>query len=201
LPSRAQVPLPRTLPATPSESLRARSAPADPVQGRASGPGPVLGPTVPGAPMHLWRPIDPQPDAGASRTEPVDVGHVSTEAVGARPGPLTARSTGDPSSATVHVRDGGVVVERPAGRHVAIPRASLREVEVVRAVDGEAAGTEGVVVIRWESMPGDRDGPPLYSDTGLPPRHRADLDRLVTAVQGLMTAPAVPPTPQPEEKR
>ncbi|MBX9246933.1 hypothetical protein ICW40_19260, partial [Actinotalea ferrariae] len=33
LPSRAQVPLPRTLPATPSESLRARSAPADPVQG------------------------------------------------------------------------------------------------------------------------------------------------------------------------
>ncbi|WP_199424043.1 PH-like domain-containing protein [Actinotalea solisilvae] len=163
-------------------------------------PAPVLGPSVPGAPMHLWRPIDPQPDAGASRTEPVDVTHVSTTGVGARPGPVTAHGTGRPSPATVHVRDGGVVVDGPTGRDVAIPRASLRAVEVVRGEAGEMVGVEGVVVVRWESMPGDRDGPPLYSDTCLRPRHPADRDRLATAVRGLLKPPAVPPTPQPEEK-
>ncbi|WP_182111171.1 MULTISPECIES: hypothetical protein [unclassified Actinotalea] len=168
------------------------------------GRGPVIGPAVPGASLESWREVEPDDtdgDRGPARTEPVEVTYVSTTTAGEWLERVTAYGMGRPSQATVHVHDAGVLIERPTVQDIAIARAAIRGVELVSGVAGKVVGREGIVVIRWETQPGDRDGPPLYADTGLYPRRRADRDRLAAAVRELLDPPAAPPPAQPEENR
>lgn len=182
--------------AEPPRTLPARRLPPP---GR--GPGPVTGPAVAGAPLSTWREVPPEPGTGVALTEPVEVTYVSTTTAGQWLERVTAHGMGRPSPATVHVRDTGVLIERPAVQDIAIARDAIRGVELVSGVAGKVVGRQGIVVIRWETQPGDRDGPPLYADTGLHPRRRADRDRLASAVRGLLDPPPAPPAAQPEEKR
>lgn len=62
---------------------------------------------------------------------------------------ITAHGLGSTSSATLHLDDEVLYVERPSELSFRIPRTSIIEVRTDRGLVGEVYGPDGIVVVQW----------------------------------------------------
>jgi hypothetical protein len=96
---------------------------------------------------------------------------------------VVVHGLGVPSRASLTVLPGGVLLDRQGADDVFVPRASLREVRLDRAIAGAVFEDGGVVVVSWQL--GD-----AVVDTGFRAQEYTRHDEVVRAVQALAAAPA-----------
>jgi hypothetical protein len=115
---------------------------------------------------------------------PVPGTYVSSTAAGAWLDRIVVRDLGVPSRAVVHVTGAGVAFDREGAADVFVPSAWLRGVRRDRAIAGKVVSEGGLVVVTWEL--GDR-----LLDTGFRPDRASDGQRLVDAIEQLVTEGSV----------
>jgi hypothetical protein len=93
---------------------------------------------------------------------------------------IVVRDLGVRSRATVHVTGSGVAFDREGAADVFVPSAWLRSVRRERGIAGKFVEEGGLVVVTWEF--GDR-----MLDTGFRADRSSDTERLVTAIDRLVT--------------
>ena len=132
---------------------------------RAPGAGPPQGP--------------PLPDERLSVIV-VDGTYISTTTARSRLERVTVEGLGNGGRATLTVRRGDadqlVRIERQGEATVVVPSARLVSVRRDRGMAGKWIGANRVVVLRWRA-----DDGALY-ETGFLPRHKADVDRIESAL-------------------
>ena len=120
-------------------------------------------------------------ELGDARLAPVDATYVSTTRAGDWLDRVTAQGLGVRSPAQVAVFDAGVRITRQGATDLFVPATALRGATGAPGMAGKVVGGEGLVVLTWQADPHD----PRGLDTGLRPRHAADRERLVAAIQTL----------------
>ncbi|GEK19989.1 PH-like domain-containing protein [Cellulomonas xylanilytica] len=120
-------------------------------------------------------------DLGAARLGPVDATYVSTTRAGDWLDRVTAQGLGVRSPAQVAVFDAGVRISRQGATDLFVPAAALRAAAGAPGMAGKVVGGEGLVVLTWQADPADSRG----LDTGLRPKHAADRERLLAALETL----------------
>ena len=125
------------------------------------------------------RPAPEQPER-AWGLEPVEGTYVSTTWAGRPFERVVAHGLGARSAVAVGLDDAGLVVERGGAPSFLVPLADLRSVRRERGAVGKfTVEEEGLVVVTWQLGEAELD-------TAVRCRRRADADRLVTAVSGLV---------------
>ena len=132
----------------------------------------ALVPSLPVAPAEL----------GAARLAPVDATYVSTTRAGDWLDRVTAQGLGVRSPAQVAVFDSGVRISRQGATDLFVPASALRGATGAPGMAGKVVGGEGLVVLTWQADTDD----PRGLDTGLRPKHAADRERLLAAVETLI---------------
>jgi hypothetical protein len=131
----------------------------------------VLVPALPQTPSQL----------GAELLGTVDATYVSTTRAGDWLDRVTAQGLGVRSPAQVTVFDAGVRITRQGATDLFVPTAALRGATGAPGMAGKVVGGEGLVVLTWQADPAD----PRGLDTGLRPKHAADRERLLAALETL----------------
>lgn len=121
------------------------------------------------------------PQLGAERLATLDAVYVSTTRAGDWLDRVTAQGLGVRSPAQVTVFDAGVRITRQGATDLFVPAAALRGATGAPGMAGKVVGGEGLVVLTWQADPAD----PRGLDTGLRPKHTADRERLLAALQTL----------------
>lgn len=110
----------------------------------------------------------------------VDGTYISTTTARSRLERVTVEGLGNGGRATLTVRRGDadqlVRIERQGEATVVVPSARLVSVRRDRGMAGKWIGANRVVVLRWRA-----DDGALY-ETGFLPRHKADVDRIESAL-------------------
>lgn len=125
-------------------------------------------------------------DRGAQRFGPVDATYVSTTRAGDWLDRVTAQDLGVRSPAQVAVFDAGVQITRQGATDLFVPAAVLLGATSAPGIAGKVVGGEGLVVLTWQADPAD----PRGLDTGLRPKHAADRERLLAALETVIPGPA-----------
>jgi len=120
-------------------------------------------------------------ELGAARLDPVDATYVSTTRAGDWLDRVTTQGLGVRSPAQVTVFDAGVRISRQGATDLFVPATALRGASGAPGMAGKVVGGEGLVVLTWQADPAD----PRGLDTGLRPKHSADRERLLAALQTL----------------
>ncbi len=106
--------------------------------------------------------------------------YVSTTTAASRHERVAVEGLGNRSRATMTVRRGApdelVRFERQGEADVVVPKARLVDVRRDRGMAGKFVGSNRLLVVRWRA-----DDDAIY-ETGFLPRHRADLERLESAL-------------------
>ncbi|MBD5787533.1 hypothetical protein IF650_15280 [Cellulosimicrobium terreum] len=154
---------------------------------------------------------------------PLDALYVTSTLAGDWLARVGAHGLGDRSRATVTVHDGGVHVARTGAPDLWVPADVVDGAGLTPGMAGKFVGKDAIVVVSWsvpvEPLPADPDaagappaGPdPVRLDTGLMPRRRDDVARLLDAVGELADrrtgappsaagAPTEPPTELPTDR-
>jgi hypothetical protein len=118
----------------------------------------------------------PAPDAlGAVRAGPLEATYLATALATDRLARVAAHGLGSRCPARVTVHDAGTLVERTGVPDLFVPTADLLAATPASGVAGTAVGRDRAVVLRW------RCGT-VTLDTGVLPRHAADVAPLVAAL-------------------
>ena len=106
--------------------------------------------------------------------------YISTTTAQSRLERVTVEGLGNRSRATLTVRRGDahqlVRIERQGESAVVVPAARLLSVRRDRGMAGKWVGANRVVVLRWRAEDG------AVYETGFLPRHKADVDRIESAL-------------------
>jgi hypothetical protein len=106
--------------------------------------------------------------------------YISTTAAASRLERVAVEGLGNRSRATLTVSRGNaealVRIDRQGEHTVVVPAARLISVRRERGMAGKFVGTNRVVVLQWRTDDGD-----IY-ETGFLPRHKADVDRIESAL-------------------
>lgn len=106
--------------------------------------------------------------------------YVSTTTAASRLERVAVEGLGNRARATVAIRRGSpdelIRFERQGESDVVIPRSRLVDVRRDRGMAGKFVGANRLLVVRWKA-----DDEAIY-ETGFLPRHRADLERLESAL-------------------
>jgi len=106
--------------------------------------------------------------------------YVSTTTAASRLERVAVEGLGNRSKATLAIRRGSpdelIRFERQGESDVVIPRSRLVDVRRDRGMAGKFVGSNRLLVVRWKA-----DDESIY-ETGFLPRHRADLERLESAL-------------------
>ena len=106
--------------------------------------------------------------------------YISTTTAASRLERVAVEGLGNRSRATVAIRRGSpdelIRFERQGESDVVIPRSRLVDVRRDRGMAGKFVGANRLLVVRWKA-----DDESIY-ETGFLPRHRADLERLESAL-------------------
>jgi hypothetical protein len=125
-------------------------------------------------------------ELGAARLAPVEATYVSTTRAGDWLDRVTAQGLGVRSPAQVAVFDAGVQIARQGATDLFVPATTLRGASGAPGMAGKVVGGEGLVVLTWQADPAD----PRGLDTGLRPKHAADRERLLAALETLIPGQA-----------
>jgi hypothetical protein len=127
-------------------------------------------------------PLPPTPaDPGAALTEDADGVYVSSTTAGAWLDRITARGLGAHSAATMAVTTAGVTWLRQGAPDVFAPAAAVVGARRAEGIAGKVVPPHGLVVVAWRLGEAELD-------TGFRPRTPGDGDRLVAAVERLVSA-------------
>jgi hypothetical protein len=156
----------------------------------------VLALVLVGAYLGMWRgwrrraasqaAIPPLPaalSAAEALAGPVEAVYLGTTSAGDWLDRVVARTLGRRSPAVVTVTTTGVIVDRTPEPRLDIPASTLRGVRADRAGAHRADRTEQLLVLTWYH--GGR-----LLETVVRPRHRADLERLLSASTTLLVGEA-----------
>ncbi len=118
------------------------------------------------------------PLLGEPRLGPLEATYLSTAVADDRLARVAAHGLAVRAKAEVEVHDAGVLVRRRGAVDLFLPASAIEAVTRASGMAGTAVGADRVVVLRWR-----HDG--LTLDTGLLPRHAAEIARLVDAALAL----------------
>lgn len=129
-----------------------------------------LVPTLPEVPVHR----------GADLLPPVPVTYVVTTQAGDWLQRVAAHGLGNRAAANVTVSSWGVVIERIGEPDIAIAAEDIVSIDIVSGMVGKYMGKEAMPCITWQL-----NG--VILDTGVLPDHSADRQRLVDAINSLIS--------------